>query len=329
MAVGIIVTTILLILCSVDIVGNSLVCAVIWKNRNLRAPIHILLFNLAVADGVFALLITPKLIVSLNIKHPEGVAGTVLCRVITGGAFAWYAAICAIFTLVAIAFERYFAVHDPHGMKWNLSKRTLKVMITAFWVGAVIVCIPNTIHIKLNDGHCYENFPEEWTNTAYTVWITILVFVALLLMVILYSRVVRTLWFKANIVANPVSSQQTDVLKVRKRVTLMAVIVSVIFGVCWGTIQVLYTLHSFKVFQLSPFVIAISNILVLFNSTINPFVYALLSENFRQKVKGMVGWPKAAVDATTELQHIEVRTATDKSNIPDASTNTTTSVSQE
>lgn len=92
-----------------------------------RTPIHILLFNLAVADGLFALLIAPKLIVSLNSKHPEGTGGSVLCLLITGGAFAWVAALCAIYTLVAIAVERYYAVTDPYGKKWNLTKRKLKV----------------------------------------------------------------------------------------------------------------------------------------------------------------------------------------------------------
>ena len=119
------------------------------------------------------------------------------------------------------------------------------------------------------------------------------------------------------------------VMRVRKRVTLMAVVVSIIFGICWGTIQILYTLHAFEVFRLDKVVIAISNILVLFNSTINPFVYALLSENFRQKLKGMVRFPRATVGATTELHNIEVHIARDKSNIPDVSINTTTSVSQE
>ena len=79
-----------------------------------RTPIHILLFNLAVADGLFALLIVPKLIVSLNSKHPEGAGGLVLCL------------LCAIYTLVAIAVERYYAVTDPYGKKWTLTKRKLK-----------------------------------------------------------------------------------------------------------------------------------------------------------------------------------------------------------
>ena len=92
-----------------------------------RTPIHILLFNLAVADGLFALLIAPKLIVGLNSKHPEGTGGSVLCLLITGGAFAWVAALCAIYTLVAIAVERYYAVTDPYGKKRNFTRRKLKV----------------------------------------------------------------------------------------------------------------------------------------------------------------------------------------------------------
>ena len=74
-----------------------------------RTPIHILLFNLAVADGLFALLIAPNLIVNLNSKHPEGEGGFVLCL------------------LIRYYVERYYAVTDPYGKKWNLTKRKLKV----------------------------------------------------------------------------------------------------------------------------------------------------------------------------------------------------------
>ena len=81
-------------------------------------------------------------------------------------------------------------------------------MIIAFWILAAIACIPNIMYMRVNNGHCYEKFPKEWVTKAYILWNTTQVFVALLLMVTLYSRVVRTLWFKSNIVAYPVTSQQ-------------------------------------------------------------------------------------------------------------------------
>ena len=72
-------------------------------------------------------------------------------------------------------------------------------------------------------------------------------------------------------------------MRVRKRVTIMVVTLSVIFGICWGTTQVIYTLKS------SGHVTrAIAKTMVMFNAAVNPFVYALLNQQFREKMKGTV-----------------------------------------
>ena len=107
----------------------------------------------------------------------------------------------------------YYWYNNYHLYSWFLFELpnfdiSLQVMIIAFWIVAAIACIPNTMYMRVNNGHCHETFPKEWVIKAYTLWNTTQVFVALLLMVTLYSRVVRTLWFKSNIVAHPVTSQQ-------------------------------------------------------------------------------------------------------------------------
>ena len=96
------------------------------------------------------------------------------------------------------------------------------------------------------------------------------------------------------------------VIRVRKRITLMLAVVSGIFAICWGTIQVLYSLLHCTSYEISPVVVAISNTMVLFNSAVNPFVYALSSENFREKVKGMIC--KTVVHPTGEGQSIDPNT---------------------
>ena len=72
-------------------------------------------------------------------------------------------------------------------------------------------------------------------------------------------------------------------MRVRKRVTLMVVTLSVIFAVCWGTDIIIYALKSSGLVTR-----AIANMMVLFNAAVNPFVYALLSQQFREKMKGIV-----------------------------------------
>ena len=66
----------------------------------------------------------------------------------------------------------------------------------------------------------------------------------------------------------PCSFQISGCDKVRKRVTLMVVIISGIFTICWGTLQVLYSLLYFTSYEISPVVVAISNAMVLFNSAV-------------------------------------------------------------
>lgn len=87
-----------------------------------------LLENLAVADILYAAFIAPHdVILKFTSTHPEGIVGTVLCKLVTGGSVAWIGAASSIVTLVAIAIERYYAVVYPLGNKGKLTKRKLKV----------------------------------------------------------------------------------------------------------------------------------------------------------------------------------------------------------
>jgi len=83
--------------------------------------------NLAAADITFAVFHTPKYILSRTFTHPDGAAGKVLCRLLTGGTLGWFGGVSSAFTLVVIAVERFYAVMFPHGNNGRLTKRKLKV----------------------------------------------------------------------------------------------------------------------------------------------------------------------------------------------------------
>lgn len=76
------------------------------------------------------------------------------------------------------------------------------------------------------------------------------------------------------------------VLRVRKRVTLTVITVSVIFGICWGTSSFIYFMINVISCDFEAIVVTVADILILFNSTVNPFVYALLNHQFREKMRG-------------------------------------------
>ena len=79
------------------------------------------------------------------------------------------------------------------------------------------------------------------------------------------------------------------VLKLRKRVTLMAVTVSVIFAVCWLTESISYVLSIYtSAHTFSDITYVATSIMIMFNSSVNPIVYALVNTRFREKIKRMM-----------------------------------------
>lgn len=62
--------------------------------------------------------------------HPDGKTGALFCKLLTGGNFTWIGGAASVFTLVAIAFERYYAVMYPYGNKGKLTYNKLMVSET-------------------------------------------------------------------------------------------------------------------------------------------------------------------------------------------------------
>ncbi|CAH3129864.1 unnamed protein product [Pocillopora meandrina] len=64
----VVITTVLLLLVDIDIADNILVCLIIKRNLQTRITINYLPVNLAFSNILFATFITPKVIVSLNLR---------------------------------------------------------------------------------------------------------------------------------------------------------------------------------------------------------------------------------------------------------------------
>ena len=87
----------------------------------------------------------------------------------------------------------------------------------------------------------------------------------------------------------------------------MVMIVTVIFGICYGFMSVIYVLRKFASYNIGPVLVSVSFVMVLFNSAVNPFVYALLNRQFREKIKEMLSFSKSSrnrVNQTIEIASV-------------------------
>ena len=104
------------------------------------------------------------------------------------------------------------------------------------------------------------------------------------IMIFLYSRVVCNLWFKKTN-----EFVQIAVRRSRKKVTKVALIVSVISVISWFPQLVVYLLSNYETgIKFGEFAYMASVVMVTFNSAVNPLIYALQSERFRQHFKELL-----------------------------------------
>ena len=78
-------------------------------------------------------------------------------------------------------------------------------------------------------------------------------------------------------------------LRLRKRATLTTVTISAILVISWGADAILHLVQEYAgSVKLSPLTTPIAHTIMIFNSAVNPFAYALLNQRFRKKMKQMV-----------------------------------------
>ena len=267
----------------VNLIGNSLVCLIVLRYPPKRTPINYLLVNLAVSDILVALFITPQYVIRHAFKHPSGTTGDYFCKFITGGNFVWVGGASSGFSLVVVAFERYFAVTQPLNKDKRLTIRQLATVVAVCWLCAVVFNLPLFFVIQFQDGsfHC----PEHWSNPTLAKAYTIACFfvfgaIPIGVMAILYSRAIFKLWNDKTHSALGLNQAR---IRARLKVTRMVVIVSVMYTLCWVPNLVLYILSKFKPEQFAYVSLAYiaTVVLVSFNSAMNPFIYSLYSSNFR------------------------------------------------
>ena len=284
---GILAGVIYSILILTNVTGNSLVILVIIKSRSMKTPMNYLLLNLAIADLTAGVFYAPPLILGTSLTYPRAPTGDILCRLISSGALAWLGLYSSVFSLVFIAFDRYYAVMKPFSLGHKLTFKKLKIFIPVCWSISAIIAFPVAYFQKFdNEGRtCSLDWSLNFAKGYFLLDLLALGIVPSSIMIMLYRRVIRRLWFDKE--TNSVTLQA--VRTARKKVTKAMLILTSIYAVCWLPENVRHTLEAFLPSHFS-FSSSASNIfhsIVILNSTVNPFVYAFQFRKFRAGVRNI------------------------------------------
>ncbi|EDL05338.1 neuropeptide FF receptor 2 [Mus musculus] len=280
-------------------VGNTVVCFIVIRNRHMHTVTNFFILNLAISDllvGIFCMPIT--LLDNIIAGWPFGSS---MCKI--SGLVQGISVAASVFTLVAIAVDRFRCVVYP--FKPKLTVKTAFVTIVIIWGLAIAIMTPSAIMLHVQEekyyrvrlsSHnktstvywCREDWPRHEMRRIYTTVLFATIYLApLSLIVIMYARIGASLFKTAAHCTGKQRPVQWHVSKKKQKVIKMLLTVALLFILSWLPLWTLMMLSDYT--DLSPNKLRIINIyiypfahwLAFCNSSVNPIIYGFFNENFR------------------------------------------------
>ncbi|XP_023647489.1 neuropeptide FF receptor 2a isoform X2 [Paramormyrops kingsleyae] len=284
----------------VCMVGNGVVCYIVLRSRNMRTVTNVFILNLAISDLLVGIFCMPTTLVDNIITGWP--FGSLVCKM--SGMVQGISVSASVFTLVAIAVDRFRCIVYPFKQKLTISTSTLIIVI--IWLLALSIMCPSgvmlqvtkeqNVRVLLGNGNetspfywCRENWPNQGRKIYTTVLFTSIYLAPLILIVIMYAWIGVTL-FKTGMPAEGSCGHENRqiVSKKKRRVIKMLLTVALLFIVAWlplWTVMMLSDYASLTEYQyrvINIYIYPFAHWLAFFNSSINPVIYGFFNENFRR-----------------------------------------------
>lgn len=284
------------------LLGNVVVCLMVYQRSAMRSAINILLASLAFADMMLAILNMPFALVT--VVTTEWIFGDAFCRV--SAMLFWFFVMEGVAILLIISIDRFLIIVQKQD---KLSPQRAKLLIVVTWGLTFIFSFPLAVgspplHIPPRAPQCVFGYSVEPGYHAY-VLILMLVFFFIPFMVMLYTfmGILNTIRHNAiRIHSHPDSiclSQASKLgllslqrpfqmnidMSFKTRAFTTILILFSVFTVCWAPFTA-YSLvatfsdgfyHKDSFFQISTWVLW----LCYLKSALNPLIYYWRIKKFR------------------------------------------------
>ncbi|NXH34636.1 GALR1 protein, partial [Myiagra hebetior] len=271
---------------TLGVLGNTLVITVLARSKpgKRRSTTNIFILNLSIADLAYLLFCIP--FQSTVYVLPTWVLGAFICKFIHY--FFTISMLVSIFTLSAMSVDRYVAiVHSRRSSALRIPRNAM-LGVGLIWALSFAMASPVAHHQRIfhretsNQTFCWEFWPNPRHKKVYVICTFVFGYLLpLLLISFCYAKVLNHLHKKLRNM-----SKKSEASKKKTAQTVLVVVV--VFGISWLPHHVIHLWAEFGVFPLTQasFLFRVTaHCLAYSNSSVNPIIYAFLSENFRKAYK--------------------------------------------
>ncbi|TNN31972.1 GTP-binding protein 1 [Liparis tanakae] len=309
----------LTLMCALGVAGNAYTLAVTRSAAlRRRGSMYVYIVNLALADLLY--LSTIPFVVSTYVAH-DWLFGEAGCRVLLSLDLLTMHA--SVFILAAMSLERYRAVARPFGARRS-SARGRRLAAGAIWALAFALTLPMMVMIRLSEGKpgAAGAAPKRmcsptWTPEAFRAYVTVLFLTSVLLpgllIVALYAGLAGRYWaVQAGLAAAGGGGGGRSARRrgLKQKVVSMIFCIVVAYWACflpfWGwQLAKLFSPDSLR--AMSPaahnYVNFFVTCLTYGNSCVNPFLYTLLTRNYKDYLAQRGHVPLHGMETLCDVTH--------------------------
>ena len=259
--------------------GNALIILLILRAKQRKSTTTCLLLSLAIADIVL-LLGTQIVQVLVYLKKNECYEGPKFSFLLT------VPKIVGNVTLATIALERYNAlVRTMKRSLISITKKKILISVVITWFIALVLCVPLYYSDKPREAITSGNRkpPKEFFFYFSIFHIFIGYFIPLVMVVCCYSSILKGLHFDRTILAQTVTDEAR--LRENKRLVRVLVGITLVCLACNLPIIAIIMVMVYRERQKKHLLFNAIEILGCVSSSLNPYIYGLQSENYRNQVK--------------------------------------------
>ncbi|KAM4632564.1 urotensin-2 receptor-like [Discoglossus pictus] len=280
---------VLAVMCLVGMSGNTYTLVVMNMSMRFSGSMYIYIVNLALADLLYLSTI-PFVVCTYFVKN--WYFGDIGCRILFSLDLLTMHA--SIFILTIMSTERYLAVVKPLDTisRSRDYRRTITCLV---WLVSFLLALPTMILIDLRtsvqDGVTKRMCHPTWQLETYKIYLTILFHTCILapglVICYLYFKMAKTYWKSQSSIFNSKELNRCP----RQKVLYMIFSIVLTYWACfipfwvWQLLSIYCHTTDNLIGPSTIYVNFVVTCLAYSNSCINPFLYTLLSKNYKEYLR--------------------------------------------
>lgn len=192
------------------------------------------------------------------------------------------------YNLLVLTIERYLAITKPLSYDENVMRDKLCFILPLVWISGFIFMIPTIFVYEIEDGYCFYtvgNWKMKYAILLYSYFAVASFLFPGITMVILYIKMMTLLYKGRRVQKELCKTNPNTLAEAQRNIFITCFILVTLYMTCWLWMEAVIIRYIYQHTEFPKTLYFSSNISILVNSVINPFIYTIRYKEFQEHIK--------------------------------------------